>query len=325
MTIDKNFLSIIKKIQKDIDEILIAYPFPDKPKYLYDPLKYVLKGKGKRLRPILLILTGNAFELEGSDIKNAALAVELLHNFTLVHDDIMDNDQVRHGQPTVQNKWDTSTSILAGDAIFVEAQRLIGNINTNSQNIYNRFNDVALDVCVGQAYDKEYEGKEEISLDEYLHMIENKTGALIGLCAEIPALLSNQDSKVCKQLRDFGYNIGKSFQIQDDILEIFSDAKSMGKSLGSDILSKKQTALTITARKMVPKEWSDFCYTIKDFPIEKTIELLRSFFDQNDIYTETKSLSDKYLQDGLDNLLVIPKSNRNELKLFTNYLKNREY
>ena len=325
MTIDKNFLSIIKKIQEEIDGILIAYPFPDKPKYLYDPLKYVLKGKGKRLRPILLILTGNAFELEGSDIKNAALAVELLHNFTLVHDDIMDNDQVRHGQPTVQNKWDTSTSILVGDAIFVEAQRLIGKINTNSQNIYNRFNDVALDVCVGQAYDKEYEGKEEISLDEYLHMIEKKTGALIGLCTEIPALLSNQDSKVCEQLRDFGYNIGKSFQIQDDILEIFSDAKSMGKSLGSDILSKKQTALTITARKVVPKEWSDFCYTIKDYPIEKTIELLRSFFDQNDIYTEAKSLSDKYLQDGLDNLLVIPKSNRNELKLFTNYLKNREY
>jgi len=325
MTIDKNFLSIIKKIQEEIDGILIAYPFPDKPKYLYDPLKYVLKGKGKRLRPILLILTGNAFELEGSDIKNAALAVELLHNFTLVHDDIMDNDQVRHGQPTVQNKWDTSTSILVGDAIFVEAQRLIGKINTNSQNIYNRFNDVALDVCVGQAYDKEYEGKEEISLDEYLHMIEKKTGALIGLCTEIPALLSNQDSKVCEKLRDFGYNIGKSFQIQDDILEIFSDAKSMGKSLGSDILSKKQTALTITARKVVPKEWSDFCYTIKDYPIEKTIELLRSFFDQNDIYNEVKSLSDKYLQDGLDNLLVIRKSNRNELKLFTNYLKNREY
>lgn len=325
MSIDNNFSSIIKEIQKDINETLITYPFPDKPKYLYDPLKYILKGKGKRLRPILLILTGNAFELEGSDLKNAAIAVELLHNFTLVHDDIMDNDQVRHGQPTVQKKWDTSTSILAGDAIFVEAQRLVGKINTNSQKIYNRFNDVALDVCVGQAYDKEYEGKVEITLDEYLHMIENKTGALIGLCVEIPALLSNQDSKVCRELRDFGYNIGKSFQIQDDILEIFSNTKSMGKSLGSDILSKKQTALTITARKMVPKEWSDFCYIIKDYSIEQMIESLRSFFIKHNIYSEAKSLSDKYLQNGLDNLLSIPKANRNELKLFTNYLKNREY
>ena len=325
MIIDKNFLSIINKIQGEIDETLINYPFPDKPKYLYDPLKYVLRGKGKRLRPILLILTGNAFKIEGSDINNAALAVELLHNFTLVHDDIMDNDQLRHGQPTIQKKWDISTSILAGDAIFVEAQRLIGKINTNSQNVYNRFNNVALDVCIGQAYDKEYEGKEEISLDEYLQMIENKTGALIGLCVEIPALLSKQDSKVCKQLRNFGYNIGKSFQIQDDILEIFSNTKSMGKSLGSDILSKKQTALTIIARKMVPKEWSDYCYKIKDYPIEKMIELLRSFFEKHNIYTEAKSLSEKYLQDGLDNLLFIPESNRNELKLFTNYLKNREY
>ena len=127
MTIDKNFLSNIKKIQKDIDKILISYPFPDRPKYLYDPLKYVFNGKGKRLRPVLLILTGNAFGVEDRDLKNAALAVELLHNFTLVHDDIMDNDQMRHGQLTVQKKWDTSTSI------------------------FKRFNDVALDVCVGQA------------------------------------------------------------------------------------------------------------------------------------------------------------------------------
>ncbi len=325
MTIDKNFLSNIKKIQKDINKILISYPFPDRPKYLYDPLKYVFNGKGKRLRPVLLILTGNAFGVEDRDLKNAALAVELLHNFTLVHDDIMDNDQMRHGQLTVQKKWDTSTSILAGDAIFVEAQRLIGKINTNSQIIFKRFNDVALDVCVGQAYDKENEGNEEITLDEYLHMIQNKTGALIGLCVEIPALLSSQDSKVCEQLREFGYNIGKAFQIQDDILEIFSDAKSMGKSLGSDILSKKQTVLTIIARKIVPKEWSKFCYSIEDHPIKKIINMLRSFFDQHNIYSEAKSLSDKYLQDGLDNLLFVPESNREELKLFTNYLKNREY
>ena len=188
---------------------------------------------------------------------------------------------------------------------------MIGKINTNSQIIFKRFNDVALDVCVAQAYDKENEGNEEITLDEYLHMIQNKTGALMGLCVEIPALLSSQDSKVCEQLREFGYNIGKAFQIQDDILEIFSDTKSMGKSLGSDILSKKQTALTITARKIVPKEWSKFCCLIEDYPIEKMINMLRSFYEQHNIYSAAKSLSDKYLQDGLDNLLVIPKSNRN--------------
>ena len=153
MSIDNNFITSIKHIQKDIDEILSKYPFPDNPKYLYEPLKYVLRGKGKRLRPVLLMLAGKALKVEIKELQNAALAVELLHNFTLVHDDIMDNDIMRHGQPTVQKKWDISTSILAGDAIFVESQRLIATINSNSQNIFKRFNDVALDVCVGQAYD----------------------------------------------------------------------------------------------------------------------------------------------------------------------------
>ena len=220
MSIDNNFITSIKHIQKDIDESLSKYPFPDNPKYLYEPLKYVLRGKGKRLRPVLLMLAGKALKVEIKELQNAALAVEILQNFTLVHDDIMDNDIMRHGQPTVQKKWDISTSILAGDAIFVESQRLIATINSNSQNIFKRFNDVALDVCVGQAYDKEYEENDNITLDEYLYMIQKKTGALLSLCVEIPALLSNQDQKSFEQLRQFGYNIGKAFQIQDDLLEI---------------------------------------------------------------------------------------------------------
>ena len=325
MTIDNKFLYTIQKIQLDINENLISYPFPDSPKYLFNPVKYVLHGKGKRLRPVLLILTGNALGAEKNDLQNSALAVELLHNFTLVHDDIMDNDILRHGQPTVQKKWDVSTSILAGDAIFVEAQRLIGKINTNSKTIFNRFNDAALSVCVGQAYDKEYEANDSITLDEYLHMIENKTGALLGLCVEIPAILSSQDDKICKELRAFGYNIGKAFQIQDDIMEIYSDSISMGKSLGSDVLSKKQTALTITARKIVPNQWLEFCHQIENYSVKKMLVMLRSFFNKHNIYSETKSLSDKYFNDGLDNLLVVPESNRNDLISFTNYLNNREF
>ena len=325
MAIDKSFLNNIKRIQKDIDKSLSAYSLPDSPKYLYDPLKYVLNGKGKRLRPILLMITGITLGVEKKELKSAALAVELLHNFTLVHDDIMDNDIMRHGQPTVQKKWDTPTSILAGDAIFVESQRLIGTINTNSQIIFNRFNDAALDVCVGQAYDKEYEENDEITLDEYLHMIEKKTGALLSLCVEIPALLSNQDDKVCKNLREFAYNIGKAFQIQDDLLEIYSDTKSMRKSLGSDVLSKKQTALTIMARKIAPNEWSDLYHNVESYPLEKMLNLIRSFFNRYNIYSETKSLTEKYFNNAFDNLLVIPESNREYLISFTNFIRNREY
>ena len=325
MAIDKSFLYNIKCIQKDIDKVLSTYSFPDSPKYLYDPLKYVLNGKGKRLRPILLMLTGISFGVEKNELQSAALAVELLHNFTLVHDDIMDNDIMRHGQPTVQQKWDIPTSILTGDAIFVESQRVIGKINTNSQIIFNRFNDAALDICVGQAYDKEYEENDEITLDEYLHMIEKKTGALLSLCVEIPALLSNQDDKVCKNLREFAYNIGKAFQIQDDLLEIYSDTKSMGKRLGSDFLSKKQTALTIMARKIAPNEWSDIYHNIESYPIEKMLNIIRSFFDRHNIYSETKTLTEKYINNAFDNLLVIPESNREYLISFTNFIRNREY
>ena len=325
MSIDNNFITSIKHIQKDIDEILSKYPFPDNPKYLYKPLKYVLRGKGKRLRPVLLMLAGKALKVEIKELQNAALAVELLHNFTLVHDDIMDNDIMRHGQPTVQKKWDISTSILAGDAIFVESQRLIATINSNSQNIFKRFNDVALDVCVGQAYDKEYEDNDNITLDEYLYMIQKKTGALLSLCVEIPALLSNQDQKSCEQLRQFGYNIGKAFQIQDDLLEIYSDTKSMGKSLGSDVLSKKQTALTIMARNIAPNEWSELNHKLESYPLDEMINMIRSFFDKHNIYSETKSLSDKLFKNGLDNLLVIPEPNREDLIMFTEFLKKREY
>ena len=232
---------------------------------------------------------------------------------------------IRDRQPTVQKKWDISTSILAGDAIFVESQRLIATINSNSQNIFKRFNDVALDVCVGQAYDKEYEENDNITLDEYLYMIQKKTGALLSLCVEIPALLSNQDQKSCEQLRQFGYNIGKAFQIQDDLLEIYSDTKSMGKSLGSDILSKKQTALTIMARNIVPNEWSELNYKLESYPLDEMINMIRSFFDKHNIYSETKSLSDKLFKNGLDNLLVIPEPNREDLIMFTEFLKKREY
>ena len=325
MSIDKNYLNKVKEIQKDIDNILTTYPFPDSPKYLYDPIKYVFNGKGKRLRPILLMLTGNALEVDKNELQNAAIAVEFFHNFTLVHDDIMDNDNMRHGQPTVQQKWDTATSILAGDAIFVESQRLIGKINTNSKIIFNRFNDVAIDVCVGQAYDKEYEKNDKITLDEYLYMIEKKTGALLSLCVEIPALLSNQENMISENLRDYGYNIGKAFQIQDDILEIYSNVKLMGKSLGSDILSKKQTALTIMARKLYPDEWFELNQNLESFSVEQMIIMIRSFFDKNNIVSETKLLSEKYFQNALDNLLVIPESKRSDLISFTNFIKNREY
>ena len=320
-----DFLQKIAELQKELDERLKNYPFPQQPEYLYDPLRYVLKGSAKRLRPVLLTLTGQAFKVDEDDLQHAALAVELLHNFTLVHDDIMDDDLVRHGQPTVQKKWDSATAILAGDGLFVEAQRAITRVRSNTQRVCTVFNDGALAVCVGQAYDKEYEENQTITLDDYLHMTEKKTGAMISLCMEIPALLANQDEAVCSQLRDFGCNIGKGFQIQDDVLEIFSGIEAMGKSLGSDVITDKQTALTIMARKIVPEKWSEFTQRTQEQNIDEKLASLRTFFTDTDVYAKTTAMAEEYFNNAVDALAVVSDPSRKELVAFTNYIKNRKY
>ena len=320
-----DFLQKIAELQKRLDGQLKNYPFPQQPEYLYDPLRYVLAGNAKRLRPVLLTLTGQAFGVDEDDLRHAALAVELLHNFTLVHDDIMDDDLLRHGQPTVQNKWDNATAILAGDGLFVEAHRAISRVRNNTQRVGAVFNDGALAVCVGQAYDKEYEENQTITLNDYLHMTEKKTGAMLSLCVEIPALLANQDDGVCSQLRKFGYDIGKGFQIQDDILEIFSDADEMGKSLGSDVIAQKQTALTLMARKMAQKQWSEFCQRSEGQPIDEKLTAMRTFFKDTGVYAETTAMAEEYFNNAVSDLVVIPDPGREELVAFTNFIKNRNY
>ena len=320
-----DFLQKITEMQKDLDSQLKNYPFPEEPEYLYEPLRYVFSGTGKRLRPVLLTLTGQAFTVHEDDLRHAALAVELLHNFTLVHDDIMDDDLVRHGQPTVQNKWDNATAILAGDGLFVEAQRAISKVRNNTQRVGAVFNDGVLAVCVGQAYDKEYEKNQAITLDDYLHMTEKKTGSMLSLCMEIPALIGNKNEDVCAQLRKVGNDIGRGFQIQDDILEIFSDADEMGKSLGSDVIAQKQTALTLMAQKMAQKPWSEFCQRSKGQPIDEKLAAMRTFFKDNGVHAETIAMAEQYFNNAVSNLVVIPDPGRQELVEFTNFIKNRNY
>ena len=228
-------ISFLKhEINRSLKKILIK----DEPKYLYDPIKYSINNSGKRLRPILVFLSGKLFKSNVNDLMKAAVAVELLHIFTLIHDDIMDGDDIRHGKPSLHEKWDISTAILSGDAIFTLAQLSISNLDKNA---YNRLNEISLLVCEGQALDKEFENDNSISMDKYLDMITKKTGSLLGLCSELGAIVSEQEIDIRSKLYSFGVNLGLAFQIQDDYLEIFGEQKLMGKSLGSDIhLESKQ-------------------------------------------------------------------------------------
>ena len=177
-------ISFLKnEINRSLKKILIK----SEPKYLYDPIKYSINNSGKRLRPILVFLSGKLFNANVSDLMKAAVAVELLHIFTLIHDDIMDGDDIRHGKPSLHKKWDISTAILSGDAIFTLAQLAINSLDKNT---YNRLNEISLLVCEGQAMDKEFENDNSISMDKYLDMIAKKTGSLLGLCSELGAIVS---------------------------------------------------------------------------------------------------------------------------------------
>tara|TARA_B110001454_G_scaffold82117_1_gene79002 strand:+ start:528 stop:1481 length:954 start_codon:yes stop_codon:yes gene_type:complete len=224
------------------------------PESLVNPINYVLSGKGKRIRPILTLFTAESFGGTKSESMPAALAVEILHNFTLVHDDIMDEDNIRHGKPTVHRKWDVGTAILSGDAMLSLALKMIQKSPQFNEKLMTSFIDGLQAVCEGQAFDKEFETREIVTLDEYIHMIDLKTGYLIGLSAELGAISVGVNDDDVIKVREYGRLIGRAFQIQDDLLEIYSDSNNMGKSLESDLLLGKKTYLMIQAKESVPTE-----------------------------------------------------------------------
>tara|TARA_X000000950_G_scaffold131413_1_gene163961 strand:- start:661 stop:1614 length:954 start_codon:yes stop_codon:yes gene_type:complete len=308
----KEIIFLKSEINRSLKKILVK----SEPKYLYDPIKYSINNSGKRLRPILVFLSGKLFNANVSDLMKAAVAVELLHIFTLIHDDIMDDDDIRHGKPSLHKKWDISTAILSGDAIFTLAQLAINSLDKNT---YNRLNEISLSVCEGQALDKEFENDTSISMDKYLDMIAKKTGSLLGLCSELGAIVSEQEIDIRTTLYSFGVNLGLAFQIQDDYLEIFGEPELMGKSLGSDIHSGKQTAMTILARNMNEKEW------IRLNSKKTDLQGYKNFFLENRIDHEIKKLVEYYINKTSKSIEFVKSSENNFLDDFSNYILNRRY
>ena len=311
-----SFSDHIKFLRDEIDKGLSKIPVNGSPKYLYEPIQYVISGKGKRLRPILTHLSGQSHNADPSELMKVSLAIELLHNFTLVHDDIMDGDEIRHGKQTVHNKWDNSTAILAGDGLFSLAQLLLTDL---PKIIFQRFNEVALTICEGQGMDKEFEHDTSISIDQYLSMIGKKTGALLGLSAELGSRLGDLDDHLNQNMFEFGLNLGLAFQIQDDYLEIFADESTMGKSLGSDISSGKQTILSILARGKDSLSWEGFINENNE------ISAYKEYFEENGIKMETEKLIKDYISKSQNNLEVISKDKRDNLIGYTQLILNRKF
>lgn len=215
------------------------------PSSFYDPVHYILESDGKRIRPILVILACEAVDGQVGQCLNSAIAIELLHNFTLVHDDIMDQDDLRRGRTTVHKKWDEATAILAGDGLVALAYQYL--LKTNSDNIKEIceiFTNGIIELCEGQALDKEFEQQSDISLDQYLSMIEKKTALLLMISMEIGVIIGGGDQTKRELVKDFSRELGCAFQIQDDLLDM---EKTSGKTFGSDIRQKKKTILFVHA------------------------------------------------------------------------------
>ena len=281
-----NIAEVIPKYRDEINYGLSDI-YPVGPLSLTKPIGYVLSGGGKRLRPLLTIFSAEACGGSKDAVFSAALAVEVLHNFTLVHDDIMDQDHIRHGQETVHHKWDDGIAILTGDAMLSLALDLLNQSPLAQQSQMKIFIEGLLAFCEGQALDKEFETQNLVSLDEYIRMIDLKTGHMVGLAAELGAISADADPTVREAVRDYGRLVGRAFQIQDDYLEIFSDRKNMGKSLESDILMGKKTFLIIHAFEKNREIIKAAVETARE-DVEKGMEEIRDYMQTTGIKEFTR-------------------------------------
>lgn len=218
------------------------------PKNLYEPIQYILKLGGKRMRPVLTLMIAEIFNIDYKKALPAALAVEVFHNFSLIHDDIMDNAPLRRGQITVHEKWNTNTGILSGDAMLILAYQYFEKYNPKIfQELAKLFSKTALEVCEGQQYDVDFETRDNVSIPEYLKMIEFKTAVLVAAAMKMGAIIAETSEDDRNLIYEFGLNLGLAFQLQDDYLDAFGDPKTFGKQVGGDIIENKKTYLFIKA------------------------------------------------------------------------------
>lgn len=241
--------------KKSVDEILSGSVKKQIPETLYDPLRYVLNSGGKRIRPVMIMFSCEAAGGKAEDALNAGVAIEMLHNFTLVHDDIMDNADTRRGNPTVHKKWNDNVAILTGDHLIGMAYSYL--LNTKSDRldeIVKTFTEGIIEVCEGQSFDKEYEDRKDVTLDEYMMMISKKTAKMLETSAVVGALIGNGSNELVENVRNYAANIGLAFQIQDDLLDITADETEFGKKIGGDLVEGKKTYLLIKAMEAVKDE-----------------------------------------------------------------------
>ena len=296
----------------------------DGPSYLYEPIKYFVQSPGKRIRPVIVLFLSELFKNNKSDAMNGALGVELLHNFTLVHDDIMDEDDLRHNIMTIHKKWDNAHAVLSGDGLGALGPIFIAKINYNTLPILVRYHEVILEICEGQAYDMQFEKQENVSVEKYLLMSQKKTGSLFEFCFEIPSYLSKEHIKYLELLKKIGRNVGIIFQIQDDVLEISSNDKNMGKGTDSDIRRNKKTILSCIASEDNKKKWNAFIKSIENMNVMNKKKEFKKYLTENHIDIKAKKILDLQISNCNNLISELPDDIQEGVNELIDYILNRK-
>ena len=314
------------KINKAIEKL----NFDKEPKSLFDPIDYILSLGGKRLRPVLTYMASNLFSDNIDKATEPAIGIEMFHNFSLLHDDLMDNASIRRGEPTVHVKWDANTAVLSGDAMLIDAYKYITKVDVDVlPTILEVFTTTAMQVCEGQQYDMDFEKRLNVKESEYIEMIRLKTAVLLAASLKIGAVIGNASEEDAERLYDFGINIGLAFQLKDDLLDVYGDPIEFGKNIGGDILCNKKTFLLIKALENTDekcntalKQW----ITAESFDPKTKINAVKEIYDDLKLESLTDKLIQKYYLAALNCLSGVNVSDekKEQLLIYTNNLMNRE-
>ena len=319
-------MNIIKNYQEIINSKIEKIRIQGTPNELYDPINYILNLKSKRVRPILSLLSYSLFKEDIDKIIEPSIALEFFHNFTLIHDDIMDNADIRRGEDTIHKKWNNNIGILSGDLLMIFAYKMLENVEEKTfKKTFQRYNNIAVKVCEGQQYDMNFEVENEISEDDYLKMITLKTAVLIGFSLELGGLIANKEKLITDQLYIAGENFGISFQLMDDYLDVFGSA-DFGKKIGGDISSNKKTYLIIkllekansTDKESILKLMND------NSEDENKIKFITDMMLKYQIDKIAKQKMDIYFDEGMKILSSISSKKNKILELKNYFEKMRE-
>ncbi|HET8962707.1 MAG TPA: polyprenyl synthetase family protein [Chitinophagales bacterium] len=314
-------------INRQLAELQLPEGFPG----LYNPVNYILQLGGKRIRPFLTMLSANLFDDITENVIGPAMAMEVFHNFTLIHDDIMDEAPMRRGSATVHHKWDISTAILSGDVMLIKAYELLAKCNVEVlPDLLKMFNDTAREVCEGQRLDMDFETSENITTNAYIEMIRLKTSVLLGCCCYTGAIAAGASKSDAEKLYAFGESLGISFQLQDDILDTWGDSKVFGKQTGGDIIRKKKTYLMLkTMETSKEEEHTYFMSLLSDAKLlpEQKVKEVTAFYEQKGVRFLAEKEMKKYYQYALQKLndVEVDPSKKILLETFAKEIFNRNY